>query len=136
MAPPIQSHITVIGERKTKALYSDPKQSGTRGDSAEGDDEGDYRRPQPVPKADRTSYRPLHGDRSYEAEVVGPCARSARIATTILVANPAVKQQCLHCCVSGWREIPPELRRLRKRFDRLRLKKINRNSETMKTGNV
>ncbi|KAI8434484.1 hypothetical protein MSG28_012499 [Choristoneura fumiferana] len=37
-------------------------------------------------------------------EVVGPCARSARIATTILLANPAVKQQCLHCCVSAWRE--------------------------------
>ncbi|KAI8423592.1 hypothetical protein MSG28_012671 [Choristoneura fumiferana] len=36
--------------------------------------------------------------------VVGPCARSARIATTILLANPAVKQQCLHCCVSAWRE--------------------------------
>ncbi|KAI8431604.1 hypothetical protein MSG28_016093 [Choristoneura fumiferana] len=36
-------------------------------------------------------------------EVVGPCARSARIATTILLANPAVKQQCLHCCVSAWR---------------------------------
>ncbi|KAI8432540.1 hypothetical protein MSG28_013537 [Choristoneura fumiferana] len=35
--------------------------------------------------------------------VVGPCARSARIATTILLANPAVKQQCLHCCVSAWR---------------------------------
>ncbi|KAI8433375.1 hypothetical protein MSG28_015416 [Choristoneura fumiferana] len=30
--------------------------------------------------------------------VVGPCARSARIATTILLANPAVKQQYLHCC--------------------------------------
>ncbi|KAI8423881.1 hypothetical protein MSG28_012882 [Choristoneura fumiferana] len=37
------------------------------------------------------------------APVVGPCARSARIATTILLANPAVKQQCLHCCVSAWR---------------------------------
>ncbi|KAI8433405.1 hypothetical protein MSG28_015445 [Choristoneura fumiferana] len=37
------------------------------------------------------------------AQVVGPCARSARIATTILLANPAVKQQCLHCCVSVWR---------------------------------
>ncbi|KAI8426703.1 hypothetical protein MSG28_014409 [Choristoneura fumiferana] len=36
-------------------------------------------------------------------QVVGPCARSARIATTILLANPAVKQQCLHCCVSAWR---------------------------------
>ncbi|KAI8423814.1 hypothetical protein MSG28_012825 [Choristoneura fumiferana] len=24
-------------------------------------------------------------------------------ATTILLANPAVKQQCLHCCVSVWR---------------------------------
>ncbi|KAI8425914.1 hypothetical protein MSG28_004921 [Choristoneura fumiferana] len=36
-------------------------------------------------------------------KVVGPCARSARIATTILLANPAVKQQCLHCCVSAWR---------------------------------
>ncbi|KAI8438598.1 hypothetical protein MSG28_011044 [Choristoneura fumiferana] len=35
--------------------------------------------------------------------VVGPCVRSARIATTILLANPAVKQQCLHCCVSAWR---------------------------------
>ncbi|KAI8427913.1 hypothetical protein MSG28_002255 [Choristoneura fumiferana] len=35
--------------------------------------------------------------------VAGPCARSARIATTILLANPAVKQQCLHCCVSAWR---------------------------------
>ncbi|KAI8429304.1 hypothetical protein MSG28_007801 [Choristoneura fumiferana] len=38
-------------------------------------------------------------------QVVGPCARSARIATTILLANPAVKQQCLHCCVSAWRPI-------------------------------
>ncbi|KAI8438080.1 hypothetical protein MSG28_010722 [Choristoneura fumiferana] len=28
----------------------------------------------------------------------GACARSTRIATTILLANPAVKQQCLHCC--------------------------------------
>ncbi|KAI8439833.1 hypothetical protein MSG28_013500 [Choristoneura fumiferana] len=37
------------------------------------------------------------------SQVVGPCARSARIATTILLANPAVKQQCLHCCVSAWR---------------------------------
>ncbi|KAI8432334.1 hypothetical protein MSG28_004748 [Choristoneura fumiferana] len=37
--------------------------------------------------------------------VVGPCARFARIATTILLANPAVKQQCLHCCVSAWRKI-------------------------------
>ncbi|KAI8426913.1 hypothetical protein MSG28_014583 [Choristoneura fumiferana] len=36
-------------------------------------------------------------------QVVGPCAWSARIATTILLANPAVKQQCLHCCVSAWR---------------------------------
>ncbi|KAI8429423.1 hypothetical protein MSG28_000064 [Choristoneura fumiferana] len=36
-------------------------------------------------------------------QVVGPCTRSARIATTILFANPAVKQQCLHCCVSAWR---------------------------------
>ncbi|KAI8441009.1 hypothetical protein MSG28_009282 [Choristoneura fumiferana] len=35
--------------------------------------------------------------------VVGPCARSARIATTILLANPAVKQQCLHYCVSARR---------------------------------
>ncbi|KAI8424658.1 hypothetical protein MSG28_003085 [Choristoneura fumiferana] len=38
--------------------------------------------------------------------VVGPQgqqARSARTATTILLANPAVKQQCLHCCVSAWR---------------------------------
>ncbi|KAI8430426.1 hypothetical protein MSG28_000703 [Choristoneura fumiferana] len=25
------------------------------------------------------------------------------IATTIFLANPAVKQQCLHCCVSAWR---------------------------------
>ncbi|KAI8429393.1 hypothetical protein MSG28_000036 [Choristoneura fumiferana] len=39
--------------------------------------------------------------------VVGPCARSARIATTILLANPAVKQQCLHCCVSAWRVRQP-----------------------------
>ncbi|KAI8441272.1 hypothetical protein MSG28_014911 [Choristoneura fumiferana] len=38
-------------------------------------------------------------------QVVGPCARSARIATTILLANPAVKHQCLHCCVSAWRVI-------------------------------
>ncbi|KAI8434126.1 hypothetical protein MSG28_012256 [Choristoneura fumiferana] len=38
-------------------------------------------------------------------KVVGPCARSARIATTILLANPAVKQQCLHCCVSAWRVV-------------------------------
>ncbi|KAI8433846.1 hypothetical protein MSG28_015800 [Choristoneura fumiferana] len=44
----------------------------------------------------------------YTCEVVGPCARSARIATTILLANPAVKQQCLHCCVSAWRVIRPE----------------------------
>ncbi|KAI8437840.1 hypothetical protein MSG28_012058 [Choristoneura fumiferana] len=36
-------------------------------------------------------------------QVVRPCAMSARIATTILLANPAVKQQCLHCCVSAWR---------------------------------
>ncbi|KAI8433752.1 hypothetical protein MSG28_015730 [Choristoneura fumiferana] len=36
-------------------------------------------------------------------QVVGPCARSVQIATTILLANPAVKQQCLHCCVSAWR---------------------------------
>ncbi|KAI8431672.1 hypothetical protein MSG28_016151 [Choristoneura fumiferana] len=41
----------------------------------------------------------------YNIEVVGPCARSARIATTILLANPAVKQQCLHCCVSAWRVV-------------------------------
>ncbi|KAI8439073.1 hypothetical protein MSG28_012938 [Choristoneura fumiferana] len=41
------------------------------------------------------------------ADVVGPCARSARIATTILLANPAVKQQCLHCCVSAWRVAGP-----------------------------
>ncbi|KAI8429467.1 hypothetical protein MSG28_000103 [Choristoneura fumiferana] len=34
--------------------------------------------------------------------MTGPCARSSRIAT-ILLANPAVKQQCLHCCVSAWR---------------------------------
>ncbi|KAI8426600.1 hypothetical protein MSG28_005383 [Choristoneura fumiferana] len=32
------------------------------------------------------------------AIMTGPCSRSARIATTILLANPAVKQQCLHCC--------------------------------------
>ncbi|KAI8423082.1 hypothetical protein MSG28_014167 [Choristoneura fumiferana] len=30
-------------------------------------------------------------------------AGSARIATTILLANPAMKQHCLHCCVSAWR---------------------------------
>ncbi|KAI8439594.1 hypothetical protein MSG28_013321 [Choristoneura fumiferana] len=38
----------------------------------------------------------------------GPCAKSARIATTILLANPAVKQQCLclYCCVSVWRVQP------------------------------
>ncbi|KAI8434398.1 hypothetical protein MSG28_012436 [Choristoneura fumiferana] len=35
--------------------------------------------------------------------VVGPCVRLARIATTILLANPVVKQQCLHCRVSAWR---------------------------------
>ncbi|KAI8423219.1 hypothetical protein MSG28_014256 [Choristoneura fumiferana] len=33
--------------------------------------------------------------------------KSARIATTILLANPAVKQQCLHCCVSVWRVVGP-----------------------------
>ncbi|KAI8431603.1 hypothetical protein MSG28_016092 [Choristoneura fumiferana] len=38
-----------------------------------------------------------------DLKVVGPCARSARIATTILLANPAVKQQYLYCCVSAWR---------------------------------
>ncbi|KAI8436472.1 hypothetical protein MSG28_010040 [Choristoneura fumiferana] len=32
-------------------------------------------------------------------KVVGPCARSARIATTILLVNPAVKPQCLLCTV-------------------------------------
>ncbi|KAI8433470.1 hypothetical protein MSG28_015505 [Choristoneura fumiferana] len=37
----------------------------------------------------------------------GPCARSARIAITILLANPAAKQQCLHCCVSAWRVRQP-----------------------------
>ncbi|KAI8433690.1 hypothetical protein MSG28_015688 [Choristoneura fumiferana] len=42
-----------------------------------------------------------------QLQVVGPCARSARIATTILLANPAVKQQCLHCCVSAWRVRQP-----------------------------
>ncbi|KAI8427481.1 hypothetical protein MSG28_002014 [Choristoneura fumiferana] len=41
--------------------------------------------------------------RPFNLQVVGPCARSVRIATTILLANPAVKQQCLHCCVSAWR---------------------------------
>ncbi|KAI8437839.1 hypothetical protein MSG28_012057 [Choristoneura fumiferana] len=44
---------------------------------------------------------------SHAITVVGPCARSARIATTILLANPAVKQQCLHCCVSAWRMRQP-----------------------------
>ncbi|KAI8440782.1 hypothetical protein MSG28_009110 [Choristoneura fumiferana] len=44
-----------------------------------------------------------------KGNVVGPCARSARIATTILLANPAVKQQCLHCCVSAWRPFRPLL---------------------------
>ncbi|KAI8431170.1 hypothetical protein MSG28_001209 [Choristoneura fumiferana] len=39
-------------------------------------------------------------------KVVGSCARSARIPTTILLTNPAVKQQCLHCCVSAWRKLP------------------------------
>ncbi|KAI8421508.1 hypothetical protein MSG28_009551 [Choristoneura fumiferana] len=39
--------------------------------------------------------------------VVGSCAGSARIATTILLANPAVKQQCWHCCVSAWRVVGP-----------------------------
>ncbi|KAI8441953.1 hypothetical protein MSG28_005625 [Choristoneura fumiferana] len=28
-----------------------------------------------------------------------------RIATTILLANPAVKQQCLHCCLAAWRRL-------------------------------
>ncbi|KAI8424488.1 hypothetical protein MSG28_002959 [Choristoneura fumiferana] len=49
-----------------------------------------------------------HGHPQHEGnhrQVVGPCARFARIATTILLANPAVKQQCLHCCVSVWRPI-------------------------------
>ncbi|KAI8439739.1 hypothetical protein MSG28_013432 [Choristoneura fumiferana] len=47
----------------------------------------------------------IHDTRPQEKEVhvVEPCARSARIATTILLANPAVKQQCLHCSVSAWR---------------------------------
>ncbi|KAI8425856.1 hypothetical protein MSG28_011620 [Choristoneura fumiferana] len=44
---------------------------------------------------------------SVSYDVLGPCARSARIATTILLANPAVKQQCLHCCVSAWRVRQP-----------------------------
>ncbi|KAI8439730.1 hypothetical protein MSG28_013424 [Choristoneura fumiferana] len=38
-----------------------------------------------------------------EYRVVGPCTRSAQIATTISLANPAVKQQCLHCSVPAWR---------------------------------
>ncbi|KAI8437978.1 hypothetical protein MSG28_010638 [Choristoneura fumiferana] len=42
------------------------------------------------------------------SQVAEPCARSAQIATTILLANPAVKQQCLHCCVSAWRVRQPE----------------------------
>ncbi|KAI8439767.1 hypothetical protein MSG28_013454 [Choristoneura fumiferana] len=37
----------------------------------------------------------------------GCVCRSARIATTILLANPAVKQQCLHYCVSAWRVRQP-----------------------------
>ncbi|KAI8433734.1 hypothetical protein MSG28_015721 [Choristoneura fumiferana] len=55
--------------------------------------------PTPTPPA-------LHGH-SKRDQVVGPCARSARIATTIMLANPAVKQQCLHCCVSAWRVRQP-----------------------------
>ncbi|KAI8441886.1 hypothetical protein MSG28_005569 [Choristoneura fumiferana] len=50
----------------------------------------------------RNQYRQL-GKITFHDIVLGPCARSARIATTILLANPAVKQQCLHCCVSVWR---------------------------------
>ncbi|KAI8429382.1 hypothetical protein MSG28_000026 [Choristoneura fumiferana] len=38
-----------------------------------------------------------------------PAPRSARIATTILLANPGVRQQCLHCCVSAWRASVAEL---------------------------
>ncbi|KAI8420368.1 hypothetical protein MSG28_008885 [Choristoneura fumiferana] len=45
----------------------------------------------------------LKSEKDVFPSVVGPCARSARIATTILLANPAVKQQCLYCCVSAWR---------------------------------
>ncbi|KAI8422933.1 hypothetical protein MSG28_014036 [Choristoneura fumiferana] len=44
--------------------------------------------------------------------VVGPCARSIRIATTILLANPSVKQQCLHCCVLAWRPVDVHCRTL------------------------
>ncbi|KAI8421309.1 hypothetical protein MSG28_008340 [Choristoneura fumiferana] len=49
-----------------------------------------------------------HVEPTAASGVVGPCARSARIATTILLANPAVKQQCLHCCVSAWIARQPE----------------------------
>ncbi|KAI8426709.1 hypothetical protein MSG28_014415 [Choristoneura fumiferana] len=55
-------------------------------------------------------------------KVVGPCARSARIATTILLANPAVKQQCLHCCVLAWRVTLTKFKEeeCRKKFPRSR----------------
>ncbi|KAI8425767.1 hypothetical protein MSG28_011550 [Choristoneura fumiferana] len=43
----------------------------------------------------------------FTLQVVGPYARSARIATTILLANATVKEQCLHCCVSAWRVRQP-----------------------------
>ncbi|KAI8420496.1 hypothetical protein MSG28_008981 [Choristoneura fumiferana] len=51
--------------------------------------------------ADYTSLQHI----SFYYIVVGPCARSVRITTTILLANPAVKQQCLHCCVAAWRTL-------------------------------
>ncbi|KAI8424206.1 hypothetical protein MSG28_002786 [Choristoneura fumiferana] len=48
------------------------------------------------------SFRFVTESKSKRGEVTG---RSVQIATTILLANPAVTQQCLHCCVSAWRSI-------------------------------
>ncbi|KAI8436324.1 hypothetical protein MSG28_004361 [Choristoneura fumiferana] len=59
-----------------------------------------------LPAKDMLAFLQLYADKhgvTQHIKVVGPCARSARIATTILLVNPAVKQQCLHCCVSAWR---------------------------------
>ncbi|KAI8431187.1 hypothetical protein MSG28_001225 [Choristoneura fumiferana] len=64
--------------------------------------------PLPEPRSEKsippeTAAAERKKEKKKDLQVVGPCARSARIATTILLTNPAVKPQCLHCCVSAWR---------------------------------
>ncbi|XP_063632300.1 uncharacterized protein LOC134803410 [Cydia splendana] len=84
----VQTVVPDAGFSRQKRCIVIQKQSGTHGDSAEGDGDDDYRRPQPkAPMTDRLRKQ----DKIYEAE-----------------------------------EISPEFQRLRKRFDRLKLKKPNK----------